>query len=260
MGAVKLCRNKTAETPYYAESAGIHFYSVEELAFYLYENIYLADDGFVGEKLYEWLEKELGMKTLAERLRNGGSTGSNVYNHVMTILQASEYYSERELTELSQKIREISGMQTQERMKYKADEFLQNGNYWAAAAEYEKILSIRQSSRLSVGFYAAVWNNLAGSYARLFLFGKAALCFENAYRFEKLPEYRERACYARMLAEDGQEPEETLEAGLTEDFMRQAAGRLDAIEEKSRQKVRKTDISELLSDEKKKYGKISCFF
>ena len=191
MGTVKLCVHELAKTPYYAEATGIHLYSIEELAYYLYENIYLIDERMIDEKLYSWIEMELGLWKLAERLRNGRGSGNHIYNQVMVILQASEYYSERELGELSEKIKTISGMQAQERMKYKADDLMQNENYWAAIAEYERILGIRQSSRLSVEFYAKVWNNLAGCYARLFLFQEAIHCYDKAYALNGNPASQE---------------------------------------------------------------------
>lgn len=260
MGAVKLCRHRRAKTPYFAESVGLRFYSIEELSWYLYENIYLADEALVGEKLYEWLEKELGMKALAERLRKGSSLGSHIYNQVMTILQASEYYGDAELEALSVKIREISGMQAQERMKCKADELLENENYWAAVMEYGKLLNIRQNSRLSVEFYAQVWNNLGCAYARLFLFDKAAGCFEMAHQFQKLEVYKEQAYYARRLSECGQETEKTLEAGISEELIQRAKERLRGIGEKNRQAMERTDAEEFLKQEEKKYGRISGNF
>ena len=223
MGTVKICAHEIAKTPYFVEAAGIRLYSIEELAYYLYENIYLVDDQMIEEKLYSWIEMELGMRTLAEKLRGGSGTGHHVYNQVMVILKHSGYYSEKEFNELSEKIKEISSLQTQERMKYKADELAQNENYWAAILEYERLLSIRQNSRLTVEFYAKVWNNLGGCYARLFLFEKAAACYESAYQFQKISEYKEKAYYARKLANYGQdEPEELLENKISEEFVKQA--------------------------------------
>ena len=201
MGAVKLCVHKIAKTPYLVEATGVYLFSIEELAYYLHENIYLVDEYVVEEKLYSWIEHEINMPNLAEKLRAGRSTGNHVFNQIMTILQASEYYTDEELYEVFEKIKSISGLQTQERMKYKADDLMQNENYWAAITEYERVLSIRQNSRLSVSFYAKVWNNLAGCYARLFLFDKAAECYENAYRFQKIVTYQERAEYCRKLHE-----------------------------------------------------------
>lgn len=259
MGLVKLCIHETAKTPYYVEATGIHLYSIEELAYYLYENIYLIDDRIIEEKLYSWIEKELELPALTEKLRSGRSTGTHVYNQVMAILQASEYYSEEELSQLSEKIKTISGLQTQERMKYKADEMLQNENYWAAITEYERILSIRQSSKLTVEFYANVWNNLAACYARLFLFEKAASCFESAYQFQKIPEYKERAFYARKLAAYGREEEESLsERQISEEFVQKACQALNDLEEKSRLDCEKTSAEEFLRIREKNYCRISC--
>ena len=41
MGAVKLCVHKIAKNPYFVEATGIHLFSIEELAYYLFENIYI---------------------------------------------------------------------------------------------------------------------------------------------------------------------------------------------------------------------------
>ncbi len=258
MGTVKLCIHESAKTPYYAEATGIHLYSIEELAYYLYENIYLIDERMIEEKLYSWIEMELGLSKLADRLRSGRSTGNHVYNQVMAILQASEYYSEHELGELSEKIKTISGMQAQERMKYKADELMQNENYWAAIAEYERILGIRQSSRLTVDFYAAVWNNLAGCYARLFLFEKAAACLESAYQFQKITEYKEKAHYARKLAAYGQEDFEALvEDKISEEFVKQTENVLKELEEKSEKECEQISPQQFLKAREKSYNRVS---
>ena len=259
MGLIKLCIHKTTKIPFYAETTGIHLYSMEELAYYLHENIYLIDERVVEERLYSWIEEELELPALAEKLRGGRSTGNHVYNQVMTILQASEYYSEEELNLFSEKITNISGLQAQEKMKYKADEMAQNENYWAAITEYERILSIRQSSKLPVDFYAAVWNNLAGCYARLFLFEKAAGCFENAYQFDKIQEYKEKAYYARKLAEYGGKEAETLrEHNFSEEFLQSASQNLSLLEEKSRGECEASSVKDFLKKQEKSYCKISC--
>lgn len=254
MGTVKICAHEMSKAPYYVEATGIPLYSVEELAYYLYENIYLIDDGMIEERLYSWIEKELGMPTLAEKLRNAAGSGIHVYNQVMTILQASDYYSSKELNALSEKIKTISGLQTQERMKYKADELLRSGSYWAAIAEYERILSIRQSSKLTVEFYADVWNNLACCYGGLFLFEKAASCFESAYQFHKVSEYKEKAYYARKLAAYGQsETEELMDSKISEEFMEQADRILKELEEKSAAECLGVSGAEFLKIREKKY-------
>ena len=84
-------------------------------------------------------------------------------------------------------------------------------------------------------FYAKVWNNLAGCYARLFLFEKAAACYESAYQFQKIVEYKEKAYYARKLAKYGEEePEDLLESKISEEFIQHAENVLKELEEESR--------------------------
>ena len=39
MGAVRKCIGPIAKNPFYLENAGIHIYSIEELAYVLYEKI-----------------------------------------------------------------------------------------------------------------------------------------------------------------------------------------------------------------------------
>lgn len=257
MGAVKLCVHKKAKVPFFLECTGIHLFSIEELAYYLYENIYLIDEKIVGDKLYDWIEAGLKIPLLAEKLRVGKSTGNHVYNQMMTILQASEYYSEEELLQLSEKIKAISGLQTQERMKYKADELMQNENYWAAIHEYENILSIRQNSRLSVEFYAKVWNNLAGCYARLFMFEKAVQCFESAYQFQKIPEYKEKAYFARKLQNYGKRKNTVVVESMSQELANKAENIYSLLEEKCKQECEKISPKEFLKSLQKKYNKIS---
>lgn len=258
MGAVKKCIHPRAKQPYLVEETGTHLYSIEELAYYLYHNLYLVDETLIGEPLYQWIEEALGLQKLAAKLKSGRTIGNHVYNQVITILKESEYYTETEINSLSEKIRRISGMQTQERMKCRADELLQNENYWAAIHEYEHLLSIRQNTRLDVSFYAAVHNNLGCCYARLFLFRKAAGCFENAYQFEKIPEYQRKAYDARCLASiTSEEAEERLEERIPEEIRKESEETFHRLQEKERKKLSGTDLKEYVNKQELLYQKIS---
>lgn len=256
MGAVKKCIHPLAKNPIFLESAGISFYSIEELAYYLYENIYLADEELLGEELYLWVERELKLPDLAGMLRDGMMGQGSIYDQVMLILKSSGYYSEKELTELSEKINKISTLQAQERMKHKADELLRNHNLWGAIKEYEKILEIRQNSRLEPGFYAAVWNNLGVCYGKVFLFEKAAVCYENAWKFKKTDSYKERAYYARKLSQYDQPfQEEILETKLSEEFIKSSVITLKELEKKCFEELNLDHVELFLKEREQKYKK-----
>lgn len=201
MGLVSICRYKRTKTPFFVEQAGINLYSLEELAYFLYHNICLTDRSFFDERLFRWLQEEAGCTELAARLRSGISSGTNVQNLVIGVVGASGLFSNRELSDLSERLKSLVTLQEQERLKLRADELLNNGNEWAAIEEYRHILKMHQNSRLGLKFYGAVWNNLGVCYARQFLFAEAAECFETSYGYDADEEIQRQAELSRQLAE-----------------------------------------------------------
>ena len=61
MGAYILCQAKKAGKPYFIENISTNIYSIEELCYYLYNNLYLVDNTIINEGLCKWLEEELEM-------------------------------------------------------------------------------------------------------------------------------------------------------------------------------------------------------
>lgn len=211
MGTVMICRDEPVKMPYYIESMGIRLYSMEELAFFLYENVYLADRQMLGERLWEWIRTEIHNPELAEKLKKGAEAGSSIQNMVLTILRSVDYYTQEELTELSTRMKVLKTYQEQERLKLRADEYFINGNYQAAIYEYEKILDIRQSDRLGVEFYAHVWNNLGVCCCRLFRFGQAARAFRTSWQYQKDPEVLKEYVFAMRLGLQDDDFEQAME-------------------------------------------------
>ena len=64
-----LCKTKTAKKPFFIENISTNIYSMEELCYYLYNNLYLIDDTLLNEKLCVWLKDELGLQGLSKKLR-----------------------------------------------------------------------------------------------------------------------------------------------------------------------------------------------
>ena len=70
MSGYILCQVKKAEKPFYIENISTNIYSIEELCYYLYNNLYLVDSSLISSKLCTWLEEEIGMPELAGKLRD----------------------------------------------------------------------------------------------------------------------------------------------------------------------------------------------
>lgn len=206
MGLVTICKYKRTRVPFYVEQAGLNLYSLEELSWFLYHNICLADRSLMDERMCRWIADEIGYPELAARIRNGIASGTNFQNLILSVVGAADLFSNQELTMLGERLKGLGSLQEQERLKMRADELLDNRNEWAAMEEYRHILRMHQNNRLGMEFYAAVWNNLGVCYARQFLFEEAADCFETSYEYAPDEKVMEQADLARKLSE-GSYPE-----------------------------------------------------
>lgn len=200
MGAVTICKYRRTKTPFLVEEAGLGLYSLEELAWFLYHNICLADRRMFDERLCRWIDEEAGYPDLAKRIQNGIASGSNFQNLIVSIVGAVDLFDNRELAGLGERLKKLSALQEQERLKMRADELLDNRNEWAAMEEYRHILRMHQNNRLGMAFYGAIWNNLGVCYARQFLFDNAAECFEISCEYQSDENVERQAALARELA------------------------------------------------------------
>ena len=69
MSGYILCQTKKAEVPYYIENISTNIYSLEELCYYLYHNLYLVDSSVINENLCVWISEQLELPRLAAKIR-----------------------------------------------------------------------------------------------------------------------------------------------------------------------------------------------
>ena len=68
MSTLILCQKKTAQVPFSLENAAVRIFTLEEVCYFIRENIDLAQKEFMREEFLIWLTKELCMPSLAQRL------------------------------------------------------------------------------------------------------------------------------------------------------------------------------------------------
>ena len=68
MGNLILCHDRHAAHPYEISRIHCRIFTIEELCYYLCNNLYLIDYTIMNEPLCTWLEEEIGMKELAEQM------------------------------------------------------------------------------------------------------------------------------------------------------------------------------------------------
>ena len=177
-----LCQIKQAKKPYYIESISTNIYSIEELCFYLYENVYLIDQTIVNEALCDWIRDELGLKKLYRQLYEQLEKQQGVVYFIVPIFREAGYLSVKKLREVQEKLGKLEVQPEDSRQKLKGDYLVKSGMYSSAMHEYYQILDRKGPGKLGSQFYAEIWNNLGCAYAHMFRFKEAADCYLTAWR------------------------------------------------------------------------------
>lgn len=182
MGTLIFCKESIAANPYYIEEASLNVYSLEELSYYILNNVYSMDSGFMTSELVTWVERDLKNKKMAEELRSLLSTGSPLHIFVGHILSSSGYASNHEIKEALTVISSYENKSEQELKKMRADRLYSKDKLMDAIHEYENLLEEPGRQTMSNTVVGDIYHNLGCCYARLFFFDKAYACFDEAYK------------------------------------------------------------------------------
>ena len=204
MSELLFCHAPIASLPYYIEGLGINIYSMEELCYFIAGNVFLLDDSFMNEELCTWIEKQMGAYKLAENLRNVIHARRRLSVFVDLILEDTCYYSKAEIDNIVSVLEQLEQKTGFECSKMRADQLMEKEKYLAAIYAYRKLLESEEAKETDALLKGNVWHNLGTAYARLFLFGEAAACYENAYELNQTYESVREAllCYCYMDDEE----------------------------------------------------------
>lgn len=187
MGRLVETLGSYAEIPYYIAEMDTSVYCVEELCFVLCENAVLVDRRLLDHKLVRWLEKECGLKELAERLPPFLGKNASPSAFVGAILKYARFGTEEMRREAEDLIRLGEEADMSVRRKNFADYQVEHGRIVQALAEYETAL--REMSAEDHAARSRILHNMGVALCRLFSFEEAAETFLAAY--EEDPENEE---------------------------------------------------------------------
>ena len=205
MGKIILCRGKKADTPLTVLQTGVKLYTAEELCYYIYNNIYLIGQDFIDDNLISFLD-ETGEKELAERVRKLKETGGSLAQIFVIILKTIDYYSVAEIEQLREILNTLGKQSVCERLKARGDGYLNAGYYFAAVRCYESIIKDYKGKDLLAADYAKVYHNLGTAYARMFMYDKAVIYYDEAYRTGQHEESKKCSIAALIMAKKDKEP------------------------------------------------------
>lgn len=199
MGKLIQCSSKIAKHPYCFPMTKTNVYSIEEVCYYIRNNIYMMQEEVFDRDFAEWLDKELEMKTTAKKLENMRKDHNNLKDIVVTLCCSCDYYTEEEINQLIEVMDETQNLSMRGRQMIKADNFLKTNSLEKARKEYESILRSDDMLHASQEEYGTVYHSLGVAYAGLGEFGEAAQAFQKAYEQNQKMESMQAYLYALRL-------------------------------------------------------------
>lgn len=183
-----LCLLGQAKKPYYIENIRTNIYSLEELCFYLYNNVCLIDETLINERLCDWLRDELGLTRLYRQLYAQLEKKDGAGFFILPIFREAGYLTHAQMREYQEQLAKLEVQSEDMKQKLRGDYLVKERMFARAVWEYRQILKRRNPGKLGMQFYASVWNNLGAAYAGLFQFDRAADCFLESYQLMKTKE------------------------------------------------------------------------
>lgn len=196
MSGYILCQTKKAATPYFIENIRTNIYSLEELCYYFYHNLYLIDQSIMNEGLCSWLEEELELPKLAAKIRPNLGKFVSAEDVLYPVFKEINYLTYEELRVLNGKLQKMDQELPLVRQKQKGDALIENGMYVNAIHVYQELLEREDCAEAPEGVLERVYYNMGCAYSYLFLMEKAMEYFWKAYECRKSENALKSFCLA----------------------------------------------------------------
>ena len=202
MGKLIQCSSPLALTPYHFRLTDTNVYSMEEVCYYIWHNIYMIQEEVFDREFVMWIEKELHMEETSHKLACLIQDHKNLKDIVVTICCSCDYYDEEEINALIRLMDEIEQMPVYARKKHKGDTYLACHSYEKALEEYEKVFESDEILHAEKEAYGSIFHNMGVAYSNLAEFRKAAEYFLKAYEQNQKDASLSQGLFALRLSKD----------------------------------------------------------
>ena len=188
MSGYILCQVRKAEKPFFIENISTNIYSIEELCYYFYNNLYLIDSSLINQKLCTWIEEELELPKLAAKLRPYIGREAGLEEVLYPVFKEINYLAYEELRSLNARIETRNAEAEEIREKRKGDALMENRMYVNAIRVYQKLIEKEDATAISDEMRERSFHNQGCAYSYLFQMDKALDCFWMAWQVKKSEE------------------------------------------------------------------------
>lgn len=196
MGSLILCSGNLAKVPYILKNTNQKIYCMEELCYYLYNNITTAEDFLFDEGLVSFIGTELGLTERAKQFGELLQNKASLKDVAITLLCSTDLYTRKDLDAFLKEADRLGMLQSWQKQKQKADSYLERGDYRDAANILERLLQEQQGEELKDALLGDIYHNLGICRLRMTGVQDALPCFAEAY--EK--KHREESLFAYLSA------------------------------------------------------------
>ena len=188
--SIRLCIGEYARVGYDPEHMGIKVYCLEELCFFIKENAFLLDDGFVDDSLGAWLSEECKLQDLGEELRKAARKRISLKSYVAMILEYACFFTKEKNQEIIDIIVENSSHSIYQKKKARADALVKKGHYGLAGKEYGRLLQILPEEQTILR--GEIYHGCGVCLAKMFYFTLAGEYFLKAHTMTgKIASYKQ---------------------------------------------------------------------
>ncbi len=175
-----ICTGKRTQQPLFIYETKTNIFSVEELSFYIYENIETLDEKLFDDRLIEFL-KRCDREDIALRIEALLKANAGMEEIVRTVFSYVNFYGKSEIEQLCVKVKSFEGQPVEERLKAVGDALLKAKKYSMAKKQYRRLLEMDVNEYMDKAFYGKIWHNLGVVYARMLYYKASTECFRTAY-------------------------------------------------------------------------------
>ena len=191
--------------PYYFNLSDTKVYSLEELCYYMYENIYTITQETFSDELFYWIEKAMKSPEIAKSLEQMKKTDVPLKMLVMQLMTMVDYYNSEELSRLAGMLDEIEHQNPIGAAKIQADNLVGFCRYMEAIKGYMSVIGQMEnpgSYTVTEKFKGNTWHNLGCAYMRVMNFASAAVSFKKAYDLNEDERSLKCCLWALVMADD----------------------------------------------------------
>lgn len=218
-----LCRQRAAR-PLCHDKLNINIRSEQELCYVIYNYPLLCIGDFCGERLFEWIDIELHMTKLAERLKDNMHAGEIAENQLLLILKECNYYDINEVIEFGKRIADYRKCAAYELINMEGRALYKAGNFNAAYEKFEQSVKeleseYRRSTNRDDAFLRQHNEKKADIYCDMAVLKMQMFDEKAAIELTEMSLMtcrNERACELRYLIDGSGELSDEKKAGLDE--------------------------------------------